>query len=165
MTRKTERCACPVSGMRNLEQIPSAFDKRRREKPVLHPKYRVITNIIPNILSTLILNAFATYDLTMVFSVNTSLIQHNYNEEYYKSQRLFKRNLTSLRPSRGVPPPPSRGIPWDAGAGRFGRLRPFPNLPAAYEGGHRGRSWKRGAERGDRGRRGGGVANIRTANA
>ena len=62
MTRKTERCACPVSGTRDLEQIPSAFDKRRREKPVLHPKYRVITNIIPNIFSTLILNAFATYD-------------------------------------------------------------------------------------------------------
>ena len=55
MTRKMERCVCPVSGTRDLEQILSAFEKRRREKPVLHPKYRVITNIIPKIIPILLL--------------------------------------------------------------------------------------------------------------
>ncbi len=41
--------------------------------------------------------------ILLIICMNTSLIQHNNNDEYYKSQRLFKRNLTSLRPSRGIP--------------------------------------------------------------
>ena len=41
--------------------------------------------------------------ILLIICMNTSLVQHNNNEESYKSQRLFKRNLTSLRPSRGIP--------------------------------------------------------------